>query len=160
MDGADRPLGDSYRPYMNELDPGAFDRAFDMEGRDFLTRHLAVRTVILNVSAVIFRRDALMAAFAAVGDDLARYRVAGDWRLYVELCARGGKVSYLPEAMNAHRRHPTSVTHALQVDRHLSEIADLHAVVRDKVAPGAEVVAAQAAYLARCERHLRGEGPL
>lgn len=115
-------IGDSYKPYVNEENPGAFDHSFIMEGREFLEKFLTIKNVILNVSGVVFRRDALQAAMAHIGDELFEYRVAGDWRIYIELCAMGGKVVYEAEPLNGHRRHRTSVTHALDNKRHLAEI--------------------------------------
>lgn len=93
-------LGESYKPYLNEEQPGAFDRSFVMEGMEFLEMYLAIKNVILNVSSVVFRREALLTAIDRVGDELYNYKVAGDWRLYVELCAMGGKIVYEAEPLN------------------------------------------------------------
>jgi hypothetical protein len=103
---------------------------------------------------VIFRRDALLDAFAAVGEELDDYKVAGDWRLYLELCARGGRVSYLPEVMNAHRRHAISVTHALKAEKHLAEIARMHEIARERVGLGETILQAQEGNLQAAARHL------
>jgi glycosyltransferase involved in cell wall biosynthesis len=156
IDEADRPLGDSYRPYLNQIDAGAFDDAFDMDGPTFLARYLAVKNVILNVSGVIFRREALMAAFAAVGDELDDFRVAGDWRLYVELCARGGGVSYLPDPLNVHRRHAVSVTHALKAEKHLGEIRRMHKLAKSRTMLSSERQRLQKQHLDACRKHLVG----
>lgn len=121
-------LGDSYKPYVNEENPGAFDQSFVIEGREFLEKYLSIKNVILNVSGVVFRRNALQAAIDRIGDELFEYKVAGDWRIYIELCATGGKVVYEAEPMNGHRRHRTSVTHALDAQRHVQEIERMHAL--------------------------------
>ena len=152
------PLGDSYRPYINQIEPGAFDQAFDMEGPEFLARYLSVKNVILNVSGVILRRDALLEAFATVGDALFDYGVAGDWRLYAELCAKpGSRVSYLPDPLNTHRRHRISVTHALKVDKHLAEIAGMHAFVASHANLSAEQIRRQAENYEQCRQYMAGE---
>ncbi len=151
IDGEDRPTGDSYRPYMNET--GDFDLARDFTGAEFL-RRLAVKNVILNVSAAVFRRDALMSALDAVGEALLTYAVAGDWRLYAELCAAGGGVTWLPEPLNTHRRHATSVTHALKAARHLEEIAGVQRHIRDILPLDEATLAAQVAHLEACRAHL------
>ena len=149
------PLGPSYRPYINEIEPGAFDLAFDMDGPDFLARYLAVKNVILNVSGVIFRRDALLDAFASVGEELYDYHVAGDWRLYAELCSRkGSRVSYLPDPLNTHRRHQVSVTHALNVDKHLAEIGAMHKTVSVKTRLSNLTKALQRKHLKDCRQAL------
>lgn len=150
-------LGDSYRPYINQIEPGAFDRPFDMDGRDFLSRFLAVKNVILNVSGVIVHRQTLLQAFDAVGEDLYAYSVAGDWRLYVEICAQSGhRVSWLPDPLNTHRRHRVSVTHALKVDKHLDEIASLHRLVGEKVELSLASIQLQYTHMEECRRHLLG----
>ena len=146
----------SYRPYVNQIEPGAFDLAFDMDGPTFLARYLAVKNVILNVSGVIFRRDALLDAFAAVGDALSDYSVAGDWRLYADLCSRSGsRISYLPDALNIHRRHQASVTHALQMEKHLNEIETMHRLIRKMVRISPEVHIAQRKTLTAARAHLK-----
>ena len=158
MDAANRPLCDSYKPYINEIEPGAFDRAFDMDGPEFLSRYLAVKNIILNVSGVIFHRQSLLEAFESVGEKLDDYKVAGDWRLYIELCGRpGSRVSYLPEVMNAHRRHAISVTHSLKMEKHLAEIAQVHEIARERLGLPKALLNRQAAQLSAFELHIRSE---
>lgn len=121
-------LGDSYKPYVNEKNSGAFDYSFEMSGRDFLANYLGIKNVILNVSAVIFRRDSFLKSLDKVGNNLFEYKVVGDWRLYIELCASSGVVVYESMSLNGHRRHRRSVTHALQAEIHIQEIESMHAL--------------------------------
>ena len=101
------------------------------EAKAFVHRFLSVKNLILNVSSVVWRRDALLRALTACEAELADFRMAGDWRLYLEaLALPGAKVAYEAEPLNVHRRHATSVTHALDADRHVEEIARCHAVAR------------------------------
>ena len=146
VDETGRVIGSSYREYMAGSQSGAFDRSFVMSGSEFLGRFLSVRNVILNVSGVVFRRQALLTALDRLGQDLFRYKVAGDWRIYVEMCASGGRVAYESEPLNGHRRHSRSVTHSLAARRHLDEIQEVHAVCR-RIMPQADIEAAQAAYI-------------
>lgn len=159
MDENGDALGDSYRPYINQIEAGAFDKPFNMAGPEFLARFLAVKNVILNVSGVLFRRDALLDAFNRVGDELYDYSVAGDWRLYAELCAMGGTVSFIPEPLNSHRRHRISVTHALKVDKHLAEIASMHHLVGSMVDLDDKMIKKQAKNFQECSTHLLGAAP-
>jgi glycosyltransferase involved in cell wall biosynthesis len=145
IDEEGKRLGNSYKFYVNEGTPGAFDHDFVMEGPVFLEKHLAIKNVILNVSGVVFRRDALMEALARIGDELFGYKVAGDWRIYVEICAMGGRVAYVAKPLNGHRRHRISVTHASQADRHLREIEIVQQLAYDIVG-SATVLAAQQSY--------------
>ena len=138
-------LGDSYKPYLNEIEPGRFDTAFDMAGQEFLSRFLSVKNVILNVSGVLFHREVLAAAIDAVGPGLDLFGVAGDWRLYIEICAMGGRVVYEPAALNSHRRHSISVTHALKVGRHLEEVEAMQmlAMMTVNIDPGTRMAQKQ-----------------
>ncbi len=123
-------LGESYKPYLSEEAPGSFESSFSVDGRTFLRRYLALKNVILNVSSVVFNRLALLRAMEAVGDDLFSYKVAGDWRLYVEICSQeNATVTYEAKPLNGHRRHQSSVTHSLNNSKHFSEIRDIHARV-------------------------------
>jgi hypothetical protein len=82
---------------------------------------------------VVFRRDALLAALDRVGDELYEYKVAGDWRLYIDLCATNLKVVFEAEPLNGHRRHQSSVTHTLEAQNHLKEIEGMHRLVNEKL---------------------------
>lgn len=158
IDGAGTALGDSYRPYIDQIEPGVFDHAFDMAGPEFLARFLSVKNVILNVSGVIFHRQTLLEAFDALGDDLFAYRVAGDWRLYAEICNRTDSVvTWLPNVLNTHRRHAISVTHTLQTEQHLAEIGTMHALAGRLVALDEKTRSLQADHLEACRLHLMAE---
>lgn len=157
IDEASATLGDSYKPYVNQIEPGAFDTSFDMDGREFLARYLSVKNVILNVSGVVFHRQTLLDAFKAVGDELRDYSVAGDWRLYAEICSHeGSRVSYLAEALNTHRRHKVSVTHALKVEKHLAEIAGMQKFVASQVDLTESAKNASKKHYQQCCQYLSG----
>ncbi len=143
IDAEDNRTGESYQGYMTEFPPGTFGRSFAMDGKDFLRKFLAVKNVILNVSSVVFRREALARALETVGDELTDYSVAGDWRLYAELCLAGGRMVYEAEALNGHRRHATSVTHALKAQKHLSEIEGMHKMIASRVRLDAAIIRKQ-----------------
>jgi glycosyltransferase involved in cell wall biosynthesis len=138
----------SYKPYFATLEPGALTRTEVFSGEEFIIRFLVVKNSILNVSSVVWRRDALLGAFAACHKDLAQYRMAGDWRIYLEcLAAPNAKIAYVADPLNVHRRHAQSVTHALKAQKHVEEIATIHAKIRERFKPPKSVLAAQSAYL-------------
>ena len=60
--------------------------------------------------------------------------------------------------MNSHRRHRSSVTHARKIETHLAEIAQMHALVADRVAIDPSQREMQAAHYDLCRRHLMGLG--
>ena len=93
---------------------------------EFLRDCLAARNLILNASAVVWRRTALQQALRRCGADLADFTMAGDWRIYAEALSQGGTVAYVARPLNTHRRHPASVTHRLPINRHLNEVTRMH----------------------------------
>jgi hypothetical protein len=104
---------------------------------------------------VVWRREALLRALAACEADLAGFRMAADWRLYLEaLALPGAKVAYEAEPLNVHRRHATSVTHSLDADRHVREIARCHEFARQAFSLPEPVCADQAAYAAQVAQQL------
>lgn len=147
----------SYKPYFSTIEPSALSRSDVFEGRDFITRYLGVKNTILNVSSVLWRRDALLDALKACRDDLKQYRMAGDWRIYLECLMRpDARIAYVADPLNVHRRHAASVTHSLKARNHIKEIADIHTFVRERslLAPKGET--SQAAYLEEVTAQLLG----
>jgi glycosyltransferase involved in cell wall biosynthesis len=151
-------LGYSYKNHINQIVPGAFDRSFSMPGREFYERFLSVKNVILNVSGVLWRRDALSEALSKLGEDLFQYQVAGDWRMYAEICQLGGSVAYVSDALNGHRRHISSVTHALSKQRHYDEIISLQRLTARGRKLSRESLIARAAHRAEVRQVLGLEG--
>nr|AIA86203.1 CAZy families GT2/GT4 protein [uncultured Acidiphilium sp.] len=78
------------------------------------------------------------------------WRLCGDWRLYLQLLTgQTGRVAYIPEALNTHRRHADGVTAKLDATAHLREIERLHDVATNLLALNDTARQAQAAYRAR-----------
>jgi hypothetical protein len=137
IDGAGRPLARDYQAYYGQTAPGLLRDSAVFDGRQFLASHLSERNHILNVSAVLWRRDALLAALRACETDLATFSVAGDWRIYAEVLSQpGAAVAYVSTPLNTHRRHDDSVTasHGMQAQR--TEIARMHQVLAGKLQLG------------------------
>ncbi len=136
IDGEGRALDGSYKPYYRTHGCLALERDFVLPGPDMLRACLSERNLLLNASAVLFRREALRAAFERCGAELAGLSVAGDWRLYVEMLGDpGSRVAYVAEPLNIHRRHAGSVTHRLDPARHASEIARVRRAVGTRGLP-------------------------
>ncbi len=133
IDGAGATLWPDHKGYYGPA-VLASDAVFD--GPDFLRRHLAERNLILNVSAVLWRRADLLAALRRCEADLVHFRVAGDWRVYAEALARpGAQVAYVSRPLNRHRRHGASVTARLGAAAHAAEVARVHEVVGKLLGP-------------------------
>ena len=148
IDGAGAPVWPGYGDYYRASGAAELTRDGIFPARDFARRFLGERNLILNASAVLWNRAALLAALDRCGDELARYRMAGDWRLYVELLAASeGHVAYVAKPLNVHRRHEASVTHQLTPRGHRQEIARVHRAIRDRLGGDAKLRERQAAYL-------------
>lgn len=123
IDGEGELVYENYKSYYATLEPDALTATGVFSGPDFVRRYLGIKNVILNASGVLWRREALLAAIERCGADLVNYKVAGDWRIYLEaLSAPGASVGYVAEPHNVHRRHSVSLTHGLETVRHTLEI--------------------------------------
>ncbi|MBB4198015.1 hypothetical protein CCR94_05050 [Rhodoblastus sphagnicola] len=113
---------DDYKGYYREMGDTGLDADGSFSADDFLRRFLSLRNLILNASAVVWRKDALADVFARLGDEAFYLQCAGDWRIYIEYCATSRPVLYSSQVLNLHRRHDQSVTHALDRNIHYNEI--------------------------------------
>jgi hypothetical protein len=157
IDGAGAEIWPSYRPYCAEAGAEALQHDGVFAAGDFARRFLAERNLILNVSAVLWRREALLAALARCDGDLRRFRIAGDWRVYLEALAdRAATVGYLARPLNSHRRHQGSVTATEGAARHLAEIREVHRLARQRLGLDGAARRRQAAWLRRAARTLAG----
>ena len=149
IDGEGRKVYDSYKPYFSTVEPDALKRNEIFDGLTFVARFLSVKNVILNVSSVVWRREALLRALKVCEADLSRYRMAGDWRLYLEaLATPGSRVAYVAQPLNVHRRHAASVTHSLKAQKHVEEVASIHRWIEGRTGEQRNVALAQRAYIA------------
>ncbi len=125
-------LADSYKPYYAVTAGSLLDQDGLHEGDAFVRSCLSERNLILNVSGVLFSRSALKAALGRCGESLFSFRMAGDWRLYIEMLREpGARIAYVAEPLNIHRRHGDSATHRLAGQKHLGEVARIHRLVSD-----------------------------
>jgi hypothetical protein len=160
IDAEGAPIWSSYQSYYAESGAAMLARDGIFEAPEFARRCLAERNLLLNVSAVVFRRAPLLAALARCGQDLATYHLAGDWRLYLELLAESsGRVAWVAAALNVHRRHAASVTGTVAEARHLEEVARIHAWVRAHLNPDEAVRRRQDEYLRQVGGQLARAAP-
>ena len=141
------PTASSYQDYYRQSRCTELCQDGIHEGPTFLRSCLAERNLILNASAVLFRRTALKAALERCGDELQTLHVAGDWRLYAEMLSEpDSRVVYVASPLNVHRRHTSSVTHRLAARRHLVEVSQVHAAIARLGGAGEQERARQRAY--------------
>ena len=157
IDQDGKRIGDSYSFYYEDLPSNPLSAGGRIGGSAFVDQALAIKNVILNVSAVVFRRQSLLAAFERDQGEVMEYRVAGDWRLYGELLRQDGvNVAYSPSPGNVHRRHSVSVTHALNHDRHLAEIERVQNYLKLSFDLSPTCQAEAARYLDSVSRQMKG----
>ncbi len=140
-------ISPSYDGYFNESGAPELAATAIFTGADFARRYLSERNLILNVSGVLWRRAALLAALDRCGPTLSEWQLAGDWRLYLEaLTAPGADIAWLAQPLNIHRRHAGGLTQALPPQRHLDEIERLQNLAADRLGLDAGARARQLAY--------------
>ncbi|MGH6810924.1 MAG: glycosyltransferase family 2 protein [Methylocella sp.] len=98
-------LSSTYRFYTDSLSETKWLAGYVETGPREIGEALAVKNTIPNVSAVLFRRDALNESLSAAEN----FRYCGDWAIYVA-CLRKGKIAFCPRALNKHRRPLGSLT--------------------------------------------------
>lgn len=128
VDGDGAVLASSYLDYLQDVSADRWTRAFVTGGIEHVRSNFAIKNTIPNVSAVVFRRRALLDALDFAAEELAHYRVAGDWCVYVNLL-REGKMAFSPLALNRHRRHSSSTTIKRFAIEELREIARMQRYV-------------------------------
>ena len=138
---------DDYGFYLAEVGAERWAQSYRADGREQAASTLAVMNTIPNVSAALFRRDALADALAASAAELETFRLAGDWLVYLEVLSRGS-FAFARQALNDHRVHEGSVTTSAltPLDRVL-EVGRMQKIARDRMSPPAEIEAAATAYL-------------
>ncbi|MCI0736932.1 MAG: glycosyltransferase family 2 protein [Beijerinckiaceae bacterium] len=98
-------MSPTYRFYTDTLSETKWLYGYVEHGAVELADALAIKNTIPNVSAVLFRRSALIECVSAA----AGFRYCGDWAVYVA-CLGKGKIAFNPRALNKHRRPPGNLT--------------------------------------------------
>jgi glycosyltransferase involved in cell wall biosynthesis len=145
MNAAGAITGTDYLDYVADLGRERWLEAHVIDGREELRTALSVKNAIPNVSACLFRREALLKALAENIEEIARYRVAGDWATYAHVLTQG-KLAFVPRALNRHRRHERSVTLGSFDANLLREILSMQQKVRQRHNPSADWQARARAY--------------
>ncbi len=138
-----------YKDYYRQSGLAALLQDGVFDAKAFLAGCLSERNPILNASAVLVRREALLAALRRCEGRLAKLKVAGDWLVYADLLGHSqGRVGYLGTPMNRHRRHGASVTARLAAPAMRREIAAVHGAINAMLPRDAGRITRQKTYLA------------
>ena len=121
IDAYGQVLAPDYLAYTNDLSSTRWLQPYTAQGSEEVDAALAVKNTIPNVSAALFRREELLDVLRTNIEEVAGYRIAGDWLVYLRLLGKG-KVFFSPEPLNQHRRHGSSVTLGSAAALHYDEV--------------------------------------
>lgn len=138
IDAGGRILAEDYHAYTDEVCATHWRQPYRNEGEDEIRRYLAVKNTVPNVSSAVFRRAALQQALAEALPSMLEYRIAGDWLAYVAVLSNGS-IAFDARSLNAHRRHPGSVTLGSDQWPHLLEVMRAQRWIRQRHPLAAEV---------------------
>lgn len=126
IDGDGHLLAGDYSEYTRDLSESRWKRGYVATGVEEANAGLAVKNTIPNVSAVVFRRECLLKVMRENLDDILALRIAGDWLVYLHML-KEGDILFVPEPLNDHRRHQSSVTIDSDLQQHYDEVVALQA---------------------------------
>jgi len=124
----------NYDDYVADVGGERWQRLHAVPGQVALQTFLSVKNTIPNVSACLFRRDVLHEALRENIDQIAGYRIAGDWATYAHVLSRGS-LAFFPVARNDHRRHAACVTVGAYAADLLREILTMQRWIRLRHSP-------------------------
>ena len=145
IDEAGNVLAPDYLAYTHGLCPGRWEASYVAEGSGEVAAGMAVKNTIPNVSAVLFRREPLLRVLREHIEEIAKYRIAGDWMVYLWLLKEGG-VAFEAKACNQHRRHASSVTQGSAIGLNIDEVESVQHAAQTLFDVPAEMRAAAADY--------------
>jgi hypothetical protein len=121
IDAEGRVLADNYLAYVADIDPTRWRADYRRDGPKEIAEALSVKNTIPNVSAAVFRRDAIARVLRDHFEEMMLLRNTADWCCYIRLLAQGS-IAFRQQPLNHHRRHGGGVTISNSDRRHLEEI--------------------------------------
>ncbi len=94
--------------YMNQAYEARFENSFISDGFLEVNKQFGSVCTLVNASGLLIRKS----SFGNSLDVAQSYKMAGDWRIYLE-CLKSGKLFYSTETLNYFRRHSQSQIHRL-----------------------------------------------
>jgi glycosyltransferase involved in cell wall biosynthesis len=149
----DDVLGQSNHVFDHIKYPSRFRSRFTNSGLNEIRESIGIYNSIPNVSACIFRRDALQRTFASLGDYLFNFKYAGDWLIYIDLLT-SGSIAYSPKSLNFFRQSQESVIKSADKATLLAEIIEVQNFAKNKIQYDEVFVNQQILYLESVKKHL------
>lgn len=128
IDDKGEGLDTSIQSYVESIMGYAWSSGGVFDGQQFLEAGATVANPITNISAVVWRREALIQALD-VFSKFNKLHFAFDWMLYVALAKHGWKVAYTIDMLSRHRIYGESFSGRLEMDQHLKEIRNLYGLI-------------------------------
>jgi glycosyltransferase involved in cell wall biosynthesis len=123
IDENGRLLANNYLEYTRSVSE-SFEKDYCVQGKEEISRALAIKNTIPNVSGVVFRKTTLQSIFEKYRPEIEQLTIAGDWLIYLQIL-KFGKIKHSKKNFNLHRRHSSSVTQSTMLQRHLREVAQM-----------------------------------
>lgn len=146
IDEQGKKLSNDYQYYYSSFGKNGLANELIMDSKDFAIEHLSIRNHVLSASSVIWKRDRLKTALDRAGSALFEFRVAGDWRLYLEACLMDGQIGFTPDPLSIHRRHANSVTGSTNLLDQVREIKKIHDFSLDRYPSAKKLAKSMMAY--------------
>ena len=116
-------MAPNFRWSRDKEKSGHYKKSYIKGGRTEIEEIMAIRCTIPNVSAVVFRKDAIQARDL---EKALEFNQVGDWYLYVKVL-ENGKISYNRKALNKFRIHGGSKTaESTKNSTHYEEVLWMH----------------------------------
>jgi glycosyltransferase involved in cell wall biosynthesis len=127
-------LAGNYREYTADVTSRDWTRRYRVSGEQELADCLAIKNTIPNASAVLFDGATLRDVMTALPEDFfVEFPTSGDWWIYAQILDRtGSTITFVPESLNAHRRHPASVIARGRDVKHVAEIRRMQQLIADR----------------------------
>jgi glycosyltransferase involved in cell wall biosynthesis len=139
-------LADNYRYYYDEGMISLLDNPGIYPGDEVIKRCLSIKNQFMNVSSIVFDKQAIEDVFAKDMNDLLGFKVAGDWYTYVMLLQTKRNCKLVNSSLNIHRRHSGSVTNKNSKIQY-KEINQLQLLCRNKCELNQNTLSQQKRYL-------------
>lgn len=158
IDGDGNVMCDNYLDYVSDLGAERWTRPYIAHNLEEIREGLFLKNVIPNVSAVLFRRQALMEVLIEHGEEIMSYRNAGDWVAYIRTHEKGA-IAFNPQSLNSHRRHANSVTIGNSNKLHLDEIVKVQREAISRYDLGSDAMLRANDYARKVAEHFGIEPP-
>lgn len=153
IDESGQLLAEDYLYYTDDIDTEYWKSDYISEGKSEILERLSIKNTILNVSSVLWRKITVQNALNSFLDDVLKFRVAGDWYLYVKIL-EDNKVGFSSNSLNIHRRHSSSQTIKLESRTHLKEIKAIQKLIASAYGDTPERQKKKKAYLRSVTKYL------